>query len=105
MGTTVSRRWRESIQPDYVYVGSAPMWDWYARASRGEDTNADLAQFKNAEWKRDKAAATKAKKSKRDLVAALGGLADQLVEIEQHADDAATKNALRSAHGLGTVGS
>ena len=55
----------------------------------------DLTQFKNAEWKRDKNAATKAKKAKDDLVTALGGLADQLVEIEQHADDAATKAALR----------
>lgn len=42
MGETVSRRWRASIQPDYVYVGSAPLWDWYARASLGEDTIAEL---------------------------------------------------------------
>jgi len=38
VGETVSQRWRASIQPDYVYVGSAPMWDWYARASLGPST-------------------------------------------------------------------
>ena len=42
VGETVSQRWRASIQPDYVYVGSAPLWDWYARASLGEDVIADL---------------------------------------------------------------
>ena len=42
VGETVSLRWRASIQPDYVYVGSAPLWEWYARASLGEDTIADL---------------------------------------------------------------
>lgn len=42
VGETVSQRWRASIQPDYVYVGSAPMWQWYARASLGEDTIAEL---------------------------------------------------------------
>lgn len=42
VGETVSQRWRASIQPDYVYVGSAPMWEWYARASLGEDTIAEL---------------------------------------------------------------
>jgi hypothetical protein len=42
VGETVSRRWRASLQPDYVYVGSAPMWDWYARASLGADTIAAL---------------------------------------------------------------
>ena len=42
MGETVSRRWRASIQPDYVYVGSAPLWDWYARASLGDETIAEL---------------------------------------------------------------
>ena len=42
VGETVSRRWRASLQPEYVYVGSAPFWDWYARASLGEETIADL---------------------------------------------------------------
>lgn len=42
VGETVSQRWRASIQPDYVYVGSAPLWEWYARASLGDDTIADL---------------------------------------------------------------
>lgn len=59
------------------------------------EIDADLTQFKNAEWKRDKTAAQKAKQAKADLVAALGGIADQLVELEQDVDDAATKDALR----------
>jgi hypothetical protein len=42
VGETVSRRWRDSLQPGYVYVGSAPLWDWYARASLGPATIADL---------------------------------------------------------------
>jgi len=42
VGETVSQRWRASIQPDYVYVGSAPLWDWYARASLGEEEIAEL---------------------------------------------------------------
>ncbi|MDT0184311.1 glycosyltransferase family 39 protein [Microbacterium sp. ARD31] len=42
VGETVSRRWRDSLRPDYVYVGSAPQWDWYARASLGEPALADL---------------------------------------------------------------
>ena len=29
--------------PDYVYVGSAPLWDWYARASLGEEKIAGCA--------------------------------------------------------------
>jgi 4-amino-4-deoxy-L-arabinose transferase-like glycosyltransferase len=31
VGETVSSRWRASIEPDYVYIGSAPLWGWYAR--------------------------------------------------------------------------
>ena len=31
VGETVSHRWRASIEPDYVYIGSAPVWGWYAR--------------------------------------------------------------------------
>jgi hypothetical protein len=42
VGATVSQRWRASLQPEYVYVGSAPLWDWYARDSLGEDAIADL---------------------------------------------------------------
>jgi len=38
VGQTVSQRWRSAIRPDYVYVGSAPQWDWYARASLGSST-------------------------------------------------------------------
>jgi 4-amino-4-deoxy-L-arabinose transferase-like glycosyltransferase len=35
VGETVSHRWRASIEPDYVYIGSAPVWGWYARTSLG----------------------------------------------------------------------
>jgi hypothetical protein len=42
VGETVSHRWRASIEPDYVYIGSAPVWDWYARASLGEAKIAEL---------------------------------------------------------------
>lgn len=38
VGDTVGPRWRESIEPEYVYVGSAPGWGWYARASLDEGT-------------------------------------------------------------------
>lgn len=36
-GDPVSDRWRAAIEPEYVYVGKAPDWFWYARASLGED--------------------------------------------------------------------
>jgi hypothetical protein len=42
VGETVSHTWRASIEPDYVYIGSAPVWDWYARASLGRATLAEL---------------------------------------------------------------
>ena len=42
VGETVSTGWRDSLRPGYVYVGSAPLWDWYARASLGPATIADL---------------------------------------------------------------
>lgn len=42
VGATVSNDWRVSIEPDYVYVGSASDWDWYARASLGSAKIADL---------------------------------------------------------------
>lgn len=45
VGETVGLRWRASIQPDYVYVGSAPGWEWYARASLGA---AKLAELRSA---------------------------------------------------------
>lgn len=35
VGETVSHGWRDSIEPEYVYVGSAPNWGWYARTSLG----------------------------------------------------------------------
>ena len=45
VGDRVSIRWRASIAPDYVYVGSAYDWDWYARASLGP---AKIAQLRGA---------------------------------------------------------
>jgi hypothetical protein len=42
VGETVSHRWRASIEPEYVYIGSAPEWDWYARASLGDAKIAEL---------------------------------------------------------------
>ena len=42
VGETVSHRWRRSIEPDYAYIGSAPVWGWYARASLGTEKIASL---------------------------------------------------------------
>ncbi|WP_027862420.1 hypothetical protein [Marmoricola sp. URHB0036] len=47
VGETVSHRWRRSIEPDYVYVGRAPDWGWYARASLGEARIAALRKAAN----------------------------------------------------------
>ena len=44
VGATVGPRWRAAIEPVYVYVGSAPGWEWYARASLGEPTLAELRE-------------------------------------------------------------
>ena len=41
-GDPVSDRWRAAIEPEYVYVGSAPDWFWYARRSLGEEKLAEL---------------------------------------------------------------
>ena len=41
-GDPMSKRWRAAFEPDYVYIGSAPDWHWYARASLGEDRIAAL---------------------------------------------------------------
>lgn len=35
MGDSVSQRWRASIEPSYVWIGSTDQWGWYARASLG----------------------------------------------------------------------
>jgi hypothetical protein len=42
LGDPVSDRWRAAIEPEYVYVGSAPDWFWYARRSLGEEKLAEL---------------------------------------------------------------
>lgn len=44
VGDTVSKRWRREIAPDYVYVGSAPDWGWYAPASLGRTKLAELRE-------------------------------------------------------------
>ncbi len=36
MGDPVSEKWRASIDPEYVYVGRASDWFWYARTTLGE---------------------------------------------------------------------
>jgi hypothetical protein len=41
-GDPVSKRWRRAIDPEYVYLGSAPDWFWYARATLGEKKIAAL---------------------------------------------------------------
>ena len=41
-GDPMSKRWRAAFEPDYVYIGSAPDWHWYARASLGKDRIAAL---------------------------------------------------------------
>jgi len=43
-GDPVSDRWRASIEPEYVYVGSAPDWFWYARATLGKEKIAELRE-------------------------------------------------------------
>lgn len=35
-GDPVSDGWHAAIQPEYVYIGSAPDWAWYARSSLGD---------------------------------------------------------------------
>ena len=37
-GETVSLTWRRALMPEYVFVGRAPEWEWYARASLGVQT-------------------------------------------------------------------
>lgn len=65
-----------------------------------DELAADLNTFRENEWKRDRAAAVKARESKKALVTKLGGLADQLTELANDASDDATKQqvqALRSS--------
>ncbi|RYC07131.1 ArnT family glycosyltransferase [Nocardioides zhouii] len=38
VGETTSLRWRRALMPEYVFIGRAPLWEWYARADLGEDT-------------------------------------------------------------------
>ena len=42
IGDKMSRTWGEGIAPDYQYIGEAPGWYWYARASLGESTLSSL---------------------------------------------------------------
>ena len=41
-GDPVSNRWRNAILTEYVYIGSAPDWAWYARESLGQQKLAAL---------------------------------------------------------------
>jgi len=43
-GETVSLTWRRALMPDYVFVGRAPQWEWYARADLGAETIARLRE-------------------------------------------------------------
>ena len=42
VGETVSLPGAGRSMPDYVFVGRAPLWEWYARADLGEETIARL---------------------------------------------------------------
>jgi hypothetical protein len=44
LGNPVSDRWRAAVEPEYVYVGSAPDFYWYARADLGAETIARLRE-------------------------------------------------------------
>lgn len=55
-----------------------------------------LERFVPNEVKRDQAALQRARDSKRKVVSLLGGLADQLVELEQAVDGTAAKGQLRA---------
>jgi hypothetical protein len=44
LGDPVSNRWRAAVEPEYVYVGSAPDFYWYARADLGAETIARLRE-------------------------------------------------------------
>ena len=38
VGETTSLRWRRALMPEYVFIGRAPEWEWYARADLGPET-------------------------------------------------------------------
>ena len=42
IGSTTYEYWREAVTPDYVCVGSAPGWSWWADRELGGDTIASL---------------------------------------------------------------
>jgi hypothetical protein len=42
MRDPTTETWRASISPEYVYIGSAPDWYWFARATLGDQTLSDL---------------------------------------------------------------
>lgn len=44
LGDPVSDRWRAAVEPEYVYIGSAPDFFWYARADLGAETIARLRE-------------------------------------------------------------
>lgn len=42
VGDPVSQRWRRAIDPEYVYLGRAPDWFWFGRATLGAEKIAAL---------------------------------------------------------------
>lgn len=59
-----------------------------------KDTNSDLATFRTQEQNRDKKARVKAQESKKQLVAAIAGVVDTLVEIDAKVSDDASRKQL-----------
>jgi hypothetical protein len=44
MRDPTTETWRASISPEYVYIGTAPDWFWFARATLGDETLSDLRE-------------------------------------------------------------
>jgi hypothetical protein len=44
MRDPTTETWRASISPEYVYIGRAPDWFWFARATLGDKTLSDLRE-------------------------------------------------------------
>lgn len=81
------------LQEDYMATDDAR--EKLAQIQRDtEATRRLLERFVPAEVARDRAAAQKAKESKKKLVSRLGGIVDQLVEISSKVDDDATRGQL-----------
>lgn len=84
----------ELLEQDYLMSDAAErkLDDVLAGVKRLEE---DLDTFRSGELKRDRLAAQKARESKKQLVSAIGGVVDALVEVSNKTNDAATKTQLR----------